>query len=136
MGFDRTAKIEGLIVIHPDVQVGRGEPMTYDGVRREIYKLAEKAGVKFSAHRARRFYARFLYKEGLDLEELRLLMRHEKIDTTKDYIQLMQEDAIDSLRKRKIEFFENGSRVNPDRSSRPGRDERAPGLEGVQWSFS
>ncbi len=69
-----------------------------------------------------RFYARFLYKEGLDLEELRLLMRHEKIDTTKDYIQLMQEDAIDSLRKRKIEFFENGSRVNPDRSSRPGRD--------------
>ena len=36
--------------------------------------------------RARRFYARFLYKEGLDLEEIRLLMRHEKIDTTKDYI--------------------------------------------------
>ena len=70
-----------------------------------------------------RFYARFLYKEGLDLEELRLLMRHEKIDTTKDYIPLLQEDAIDSLRKRKIEFFENGSRVNPDRSSRPGRAE-------------
>ena len=52
----------------------RGEPMTYDGVRREIYKLAEKAGVKFSAHRAMRFYARFLYEEGLGLEELCLLM--------------------------------------------------------------
>ena len=79
-------------------------------------------GIKFSAHRARRFYARFLYKEGLDLEEIRLLMRHEKIDTTKDYIQMMQEDAIDVLRKRKIDFFEDETGSNPGRHSRLGRD--------------
>ena len=100
----------------------KGEAMTYDGIRREIYKVAEKAGIKFSAHRARRFYARFLYKEGLDLEEIRLLMRHEKIDTTKDYIQMMQEDAIDVLRKRKIDFFEDETGSNPGRHSRLGRD--------------
>lgn len=54
---------------------GKGELLTYDGLRQEIYQISKKAGIKFSANRGRRFYAVFIYKQGLDLEELRLLMR-------------------------------------------------------------
>ncbi len=98
---------------------GSGHPITYNGLRQEIYQVAKKADIQFSAHRARRFYARFLYKEGLDLEELRLLMRHEKIDTTKDYVQLQQDDALDSLRKKDIRFFEGSTPNAPDQYSTP-----------------
>ncbi len=101
---------------------GQGEPLTYDGLRQEIYQVSGKAGIKFSAHRARRFYARFLYKQGLDLEELRLLMRHEKLDTTKDYVQLMLDDAIDELRKKDIPFLRGTNPANPLRIKRPERD--------------
>lgn len=98
-----------------------GEPMTYDGVRQEIYQIAKKAGISFSAHRSRRFFARYLYTHGVDLEGVRLLMRHSKFDTTKDYIMMGIDDAIDGIRKKDLDFKESEKRVNPNSKTRPGR---------------
>ena len=99
----------------------KGEPMTYDGIRQEIYQIAKKAGISFSAHRARRFFARYLYTHGVDLEGVRLLMRHSKFDTTKDYIAMEIDDAIDSVRKKDIDFKAGEKRVNSKDQKRPGR---------------
>jgi|GEM_PF-5113075 site-specific recombinase XerD len=60
-----------------------GMLMSYDGLRQEIYQISGKARIKFSEHRARRFCARFRDESGLDPEDIRLMMRHEKFDTTK-----------------------------------------------------
>ena len=99
----------------------QGDPMTYDGIRQEIYQIAKKAGINFSAHRARRFFARYLYTHGVDLEGVRLLMRHSKFDTTKDYIAMEIDDAIDGIRKKDIDFKVDEKRVNPNGKTRPGR---------------
>ena len=112
-----------------------GAAMTYDGIRQEIYQIAQKAGIKFSAHRARRFFARYLYNKGVDLEGIRLLMRHTKFDTTKEYIQMAIDDAIDSVRDKDLDFNEAAGRVNPLSIKRPGRavskDTRTP--KHVLW---
>jgi len=47
---------------------GQDESLTYDGLQQEIYQVSAKAGIKFSVHRAMRFYAGFLYKQGLTLK--------------------------------------------------------------------
>jgi len=60
-----------------------GMLMSYDGLRQEIYQISGKARIKFSEHRARRFCARFRDESGLDPLDKRLMMRHEKFDTTK-----------------------------------------------------
>lgn len=99
-----------------------GEPMTYDGIRMEIYQVAKKAGISFSAHRARRFFARYLYNSGVDLEGIRILMRHTKFDTTKEYIQMAMDDALEHVRRKDLDFKESRIRVNPQRCKRPGRE--------------
>ncbi len=99
-----------------------GEPMTYDGVRQEIYQISKKANISFSAHRARRFFARYLYTHGVDLEEIRLLMRHSRFDTTKDYIGMAIDDAIEAVKKKDLDFKERDGKINPNSERRPGRD--------------
>ncbi len=82
-----------------------GEPLTYDGLRVDVYQLSKRAGVHFSPHMARRFYARFLYQQGYDLEVIRLILGHEKLDTTKRYMQVDQKDALEVFRKKQPDFF-------------------------------
>jgi len=54
----------------------------------------------------RRFYATYLYRNGVGIEEIRQLLGHSKISTTQDYLKITQDDVINDLRKRKIDFFE------------------------------
>ena len=82
-----------------------GEPLTYTGIRGDIYNLAKRAGVHFSPHMARRFYARFLYSQGFDLEMIRLALRHESLDTTKRYMQVDSKDQLEVFRTRNPDFF-------------------------------
>ena len=49
-------------------------------------------------------------------------MRHTKFDTTKDYIGLAIDDAIDEVRKKNLDFKESDSGVNPNSIKRPERD--------------
>lgn len=57
-------------------------PMTTCMLDRRIMRLSEKTGIEFSSHTFRRFYATTLYDVGTDLNTLRIMMRHESIDTT------------------------------------------------------
>ena len=82
-----------------------GEPLTYAGGRQILYEIAKKAGVHFSAHMGRRFYATYLYRNGVGIEEIRQLLGHSKISTTQEYLKITQDDVINDLRSRKIDFF-------------------------------
>jgi len=79
--------------------------LTYAGVCQILHEIAKRAGVHFSPHMARWFYARKLYQEGYDIEKIHLLLGHEKLDTTKIYLKVDQEDAINELRKRDFDFL-------------------------------
>lgn len=86
-----------------------GEAMSYHGIKNAFYDLARKAGIEFSTHRARRFFARKAKEEGLDVDDIRNLMGHTSADTTLVYIQSDQLDAIESMRKnarKKKGFFD------------------------------
>ncbi len=61
-----------------------------------------------------------------DEDAIQVMMRHEKFDTTKLYIQRYEEDAIDSLKSKKIPFFEG---TNPTTLSSLKRPERNLELE-------
>ncbi len=103
-----------------------GEPMTPDGGRNAIYSIAERAKISFSPHRARRFYARYLYDMGTQPELIQKLMGHEKLDTTLLYVQPDTVDAFSALRSnmKKLDFTANrkSSTGNPDCKLRPERD--------------
>ena len=103
-----------------------GEAMTTDGGRNAIYGIAERAGIQFSPHRARRFYARYLYDMGTQPELIQKLMGHEKLDTTLLYVQPDAVDAFSALRKnmKKLDF--SASRIKGEHNlvgnQRPERD--------------
>ncbi len=82
-----------------------GEPLTYDDMRMHIYQVIKEAEVHFSPHMAKRFYARYLYQQGYDLEVIRLIFGDEKLDTTKRYMQIDQKDALDLFSEKQLDFF-------------------------------
>ena len=57
-----------------------------------------------------------------DEDAIQVMMRHEKFDTTKLYIQRYEEDAIDSLKSKKIPFFEGTNPTTLSSLKRPERD--------------
>lgn len=62
--------------------VRQGEYMTPDAVGELVYCLGSKAGVDISSHCLRRFFATSLYSNGTDLNTIRIMMRHTRLDTT------------------------------------------------------
>ena len=62
--------------------VRQGEYMTPDAVGELVYRLGSKAGVDISSHCLRRFFATSLYSNGTDLNTIRIMMRHTRLDTT------------------------------------------------------
>ncbi len=77
----------------------------YNYMRRVIYHISRRAGVRFHAHAARHHYATSLRIAGVSLESIRLLMGHESMDTTKDYFDTDQIYAVSEVRKVKPKFF-------------------------------
>ena len=89
-----------------------GEPVTPEGGRNVIYRIAKRAGIEFSPHRARRFFARHLWESGVKVELIQKAMGHEKLDTTLTYISPDGTDAFREMREKmkKLDF-----RVPPNR---------------------
>lgn len=89
-----------------------GEPVTPEGGRNVIYRIAKRAGIEFSPHRARRFFARHLWESGVKVELIQKAMGHEKLDTTLTYISPDGTDAFEEMREKmkKLDF-----RVPPNR---------------------
>lgn len=85
-----------------------GEKMNENGVRQNAYRISRRAGIRFSPHMARRFYARHVYLATHDPEALRLQMGHESFTTTQEYIKMTEDDSLNVMRAemRKLDFKE------------------------------
>ncbi len=59
-----------------------GKPLGMEGINSTIRKLSRETGIEMSTHTLRRFYATSLDKIGTDLDTIRRMMRHTKLDTT------------------------------------------------------
>lgn len=59
-----------------------GKPLGIEGVGSTMRKLSKETGIEMSTHTLRRFYATSLDKIGTDLDTIRRMMRHSKVDTT------------------------------------------------------
>ena len=89
-----------------------GEPVTPEGGRNVIYRIAKRAGIEFSPHRARRFFARHLWESGVKVELIQKAMGHEKLDTTLTYI---SPDGTDAFREMRDKMKKLDFRVPPKR---------------------
>ena len=83
-----------------------GDPVSVEGGRNIIYRIAKRAGIEFSPHRARRFFARHLWESGIRAELIQKALGHEKIDTTLTYIAPDGTDAFEEMRSKmkKLDF--------------------------------
>lgn len=75
------------------------EPLSDIGVWYVIDQYAKRLNLRFSPHDLRRSMARLMYKNGADLEQIRLILGHSDITTTMRYInaELDVEDAATDL---------------------------------------
>ena len=76
------------------------------------FDISRQTGVQFSWHRARHTYAKSMVRSGVDLESLRLMLGHERLDTTQIYALKDQQEALEEVRKVMPHFFE-GRVLNP-----------------------
>ena len=103
-----------------------GKPISKEGGRNAVYRIAKKAGIAFSPHRARRFYARYLWEKGVRPEIIQQLMGHSDLATTLLYTQIDQKDVFREMRESEKKLDFKGKREVGDHNSysivRPGRD--------------
>lgn len=110
-----------------------GEKMNENGVRNNASRISKKAGIKFSPHMARRFYARHVYQITPDPEALRLQMGHQSFETTQEYIKMTEDDSVNAMKKvaNKLDF--SMALVGP--VSNPGRGVKVASPGGLQPCF-
>ena len=74
-----------------------GEPLTYNGLRSALMRLAEKAGVPYKPpHAFRRGAAVAMVKNGLNPYALQLLMGHKDQSITARYVRLAEKDLAEA----------------------------------------
>ena len=71
---------EGHVLVRSFVYAG--EPIPPDTIGDMIEKLGQRVGVDMSAHSLRRLFAMTMLDLGIDLEEIRVMMRHKFVETT------------------------------------------------------
>ena len=73
--------------------VGKGSKrLQKNGFEQRLHKIAKKAGVEnVHPHRFRRTLATQLIRNGMPIEEVAMLLGHEKIDTTRTYVAIAQD---------------------------------------------
>ena len=87
-----------------------GRPITDDGGHNVIDRIAKRAGIEFSPHRARRFYGRHLWENGLKPELIQQLLGHTSVGTTMIYIQPDAEDAFSEVSRNMKNWILKGPR--------------------------
>ena len=65
-----------------DRGINAGHPFTLEGIASFVRSFSDRLGFRFSCHCFRRYYATSLYDSGVDLNMIRTMMRHTKLDTT------------------------------------------------------
>ena len=83
------------------LQTGDGRRMSSACLGRLVKRVAKRNGVLMTPHSLRRLFATTLYETGADLNTVRVLMRHESVNTTVNcYINVnpvMRDDAVNAL---------------------------------------
>ena len=84
----------------PLIQTIHGKRFTTMGIRSVLVRLKEVSGIEFSAHALRRSFAKLSIKAGMNLIYIQSLMGHSDIETTRNYVQKL--DNSDVLNAQKI----------------------------------
>ena len=78
-----------------------GRPLPSSRIGAIVGKIAKRCGVMMTPHSLRRLFATTLYETGADLNTIRMLMRHESVNTTVNcYINvnpIVRSNALDAL---------------------------------------
>jgi integrase/recombinase XerD len=69
------------------------------GLRSVLVRLKEESGIEFSAHALRRSFAVLSVKAGMNLIYIQSLMGHSDIETTRNYIQKLDNSEILNAQK-------------------------------------
>jgi integrase/recombinase XerD len=80
----------------------RGGRLSRQYVWEMVARYSRKAGVEEPVwpHRLRHTYATSLLAEGFNLEEIRRLMRHKRLETTAVYLEVHDRDLREKVRRR------------------------------------
>lgn len=76
-----------------------GERFTGDGLQSFFERLSRKVGFKITAHMVRRTFATLCLRLGMDMVSLQTLLGHSNLETTRRYIQLIEDDLLEAHRK-------------------------------------
>lgn len=76
----------------------RGKKLTVETLERIVKEAGERVGIRdgirVSSHTCRHYYAQAQLKNGCDLYTVSKLLGHSKVETTKRYLQSMQDGEL------------------------------------------
>lgn len=81
------------------IQTQNNQPMTESGLQSFFVRLEAKTGIEITPHALRRTFATLSLKNGMSLAHLQKFMGHESIETTQQYIQLLDDDLLETHRE-------------------------------------
>lgn len=84
---------------NPLIQTIHGKRFSRMGLRSVLVRLREKSGVDFSAHALRRSFAKLSVKAGMNIVYLQSLMGHAHLETTRDYVQKLDNSEVLNAQK-------------------------------------
>jgi site-specific recombinase XerD len=97
----------------PLFQTIHGKRFTESGLRSWLRRLSNRVGVDITPHALRRTFATMALKAGMDLIRLQQLMGHADLDTTRQYIQVLDVDLIEAHKNHSpIEYILKGNKNN------------------------
>jgi integrase/recombinase XerD len=97
----------------PVFQTIHGYRFSESGLRSWFNRLSKKAGIHITPHALRRTFATMALKAGMDLIRLQQLMGHADLDTTRQYIQVLDVDLIEAHKNHSpIEYILKGNKNN------------------------
>lgn len=107
--FIGESTVKALLDLIPDINVrakdtplfrsASGKRLTGDGLYDIFCRLSKRSGIKVTPHMLRRSFATLSLKLGMDIVSLQTFMGHSSLETTRRYIQLLDDDLYLAHRK-------------------------------------
>lgn len=87
----------------PAIQTDTGERLTGEGLRSLLRRLGERIGVHVTPHMLRRSFATLALKAGLDVITLQAMLGHSRLETTRNYVQWLEDDILEARKHSPID---------------------------------